>query len=276
MYAGQTGFTRMFDKYSPDEGFALIAGTIIGVASWSTWYYRLAAVGNRVRVQGQRWPLAFAPPVCALIIYWVLKRWSAEDVRNDPAYMLFYMVIGLAWVGLFRIFLPLYGLSPRDDVLERGNNAAGWAIVGALIGSACCFAGGNVGNGPGWWVVLFSGLLSTGALILLWCVLHMATGLHEKVTIERDLSAGLRAAGFFVGAGIILGRAVAGDWVSAAATTADFARMAWPALVLTGVAAVVERVSPQNLMSSAVAAFFWGLIPAFTYAVAGGFVMLAM
>lgn len=265
----------MFEHYSPDEGFALIVGGIIVMVSWIPWYYQLAVVGRRVRKLGRRQPLALAPLVCAVLLYFVLDRWSAEDVRFDPAYMLFYMVIGLAWLGLFRLPLPRFGLSPRDDVLERGNDATGWATTGALIGGTCCFAGANVGNGPGWWVVLFSGMLSTTALMLLWYLLHKATGLYEKVSIERDTAAGLRVAGFFVGAGLILGRAVAGDWVSAGATAVDFAGMAWPAAILTTMAVAVEQICPQRPMSGLAECLFYGLSPALFYMAAGGLVMFA-
>jgi len=265
----------MFENYSSDETFALIAGMIVGVGIWAIWYFALVTVGRKVRKRGQRWPLGLAPVVCAGLLYVVLARWSAEDVRTAPAYMLFYMVIGAAWLGLFRLQLPLFGLSARDEVFERGNDAAAWAISGALIGGISCFAGGNVGNGPGWWVVLFSAFLSTTTLMLLWWIVHAGSGLAEKVTIERDRAAGLRAAGFFVGAGFVLGRAVAGDWVSAGATLQDFGRMAWPTAVLAGGVVTVERSCGPGGSRSPLAVFSSGLVPALVYAGAGIVVMLA-
>ncbi len=239
------------------------------------WYCALAAVGRKVRSRGWRRPLALVPLVCALLLYFVLARWSAEDVRTDPAYLLFYMVIGIAWLGLFRLPLPLLGLSVRDDVLERGNDAAVWAISGALIGGMCCFAGANVGNGPGWWVVLFSGLLSTAALLLLWWAVHLGSRLIEKITVDRDCGAGVRAAGFLVGAGLMLGRAAAGDWVSAAATMADFGRMAWPAAVLAGAVVMIERSCAPEFRNGLPALVMSGGLPALVYVGAGIVVMWA-
>lgn len=259
----------MFDKYSPDEGFALLLAALLGIILWAMWYYPLAVAGRRVRHRGRRWPLAVAPLACASLLYGVLRQWSAEDVRTDAAYMLFYMVIGAAWMGVVHKQLPLYGLSARDDVLERGNEAAGWVCIAALLGGTCCFAGANVGNGPGWWVVLFSAWLSTSSLFILWWLIHVGCGLAEKVTVERDPAAGLRAAGFFVGCGLILGRAVAGDWVSAAATTADFLRMAWPALVLAGAVVAVERSCAPVINQGGVALFYRGYLPAFVYVASG-------
>jgi hypothetical protein len=46
---------------------------------------------------------------------------------------------------------------------------------------------------------------------------------------------------------MILGRAVAGDWVSAEATIRDFAAMAGPVLPLAAAAVVVERFWPFDI-----------------------------
>lgn len=266
------GKERMFEGYSSDETFALIVSGIISLCSWGAWYYGVFSVGQKVRSRGYRW-MGAVPVFCALLLLVVLKLWAAEGVRHERAYILFYLAVGAAWVGIFRLHLPLFGLSPRDDVFERGNGAVAWATAGALVGGTCCFAGGNVGDGPGWWVVLFSGLLSTAALLALWLILHASTGVMEKLSIERDPAAGVRVAGFFLGAGLILGRAVAGNWVSAAETLSDFARMAWPALVLTAVAVVLERCSRPNLAGDRYSSCTASWAPGLVYGV-GGLVML--
>jgi hypothetical protein len=143
-----------------------------------------------------------------------------------------------------------------------------------LVGASCCFAGGNVGNGPGWWVVLFSAGLSTFSLYLLWWLVHCISDLPEKVIVERDLGAGLRAAGFFVASGLILGRAVAGDWISASATLSDFGRMAWPALLLAAVVSVMERCCPLRINLDS-GGFSSGWLPASLYIVAATVVLFA-
>jgi len=259
----------MFDHFSPDESFVLIGTSVVGLVAWASWYYALAKVGRGVRRCGRRWHLAWAPLFCAALLYIVLRAWSAEDVRTDDRYMAFYLAMGMAWLAIFRALLPLFGLSARDDVLERGNDAAAWALTGALVGGMCCFAGGNVGNGPGWWVVLFSALLAGMTLLLLWWIVERASKLADKVTVDRDLAAGLRTAGFFIAIGLVLGRAVAGDWVSAEVTVSEFMRMAWPAAVLTAGAVAVERCcspvterSPLSLLGS-------GWVPALMYVAAG-------
>jgi hypothetical protein len=259
----------MFEHYSSDEAFVLIFSILLALICWLTWYSQLGMVRRQFRRSGGRGLLAWTPAVCAGILYVVLKLWSAEDVRSDPAYMFFYMIAGAAWVGIFRLQLPLFGIVARDDVLERGNTAAVWPFFGALIGGTCCFAGANVGNGPGWWVVFFSAALSTAALLASWSAVHLFTGLCEKVTVERDPSAALRAAGLLIGIGVILGRAVAGDWVSAGSTVLDFGLKAWPALVLVAAAGTVERscLPQRGQDGSTTAATGWA--PALAYVGAG-------
>jgi hypothetical protein len=259
----------MLGEYSPDETGVLIIGAILALVLWISWYRALLFVGRRVCARGTRWPLIWAPMLCAALLCLVLRNWAAEDVSRDIAYILFYLVLGAAWLGLFRVTLPWFGISARDDVCERSNDAAAWAIAGALLGGMACFAGGNVGNGPGWWVVVFAALLATMALLVLWWMVHRGSNLAEAITIERDTAAGVRAAGFFIGTGLILGGAVAGDWVSAGATLRDFASAGWPALVLAGAVTGVERGWRPSVGETGTSFYWSGWLPAFIYVGAG-------
>jgi hypothetical protein len=151
--------------------------------------------------------------------------------------------MGTAWLAVAIQVLPVLGISPRDDVIERNNTSAAYAVTGALIGLALAFSGGNVGNGPGWWVVLFSSGLATLSLVGLWLILESSTAVSETITVDRDRSAGIRLGGFFSATGAICGRAVAGDWVSAQATIRDFVGTVQPALALLVIAIVIERAA---------------------------------
>lgn len=226
---------------SGDEALVFFFSLGVGGIAWLVWFWRAAFTARRCSRFSQRWPLLLYPAVCAAVLYVVLRRFSSFDVRDDPTYLAFYMVLGAMWVRLSTWFLPLMGLSARDDVIERGNLGAAQAIGGALLGLTLCFAGGNIGDGPGWWVVVFCAFLSTAAFFLLWVLLDKVTGLADTITIERDLAAGVRLAGYFTGTGLILGRAVAGDWESAASTFLDFVKVGWPAAVLWLAAALLEK-----------------------------------
>lgn len=153
----------------------------------------------------------------------------------------------------------------RDDAVERRNPAAGLALVGALGGVTLCFAGANVGNGPGWWVVAFAAALSTAGLMLAWLLVESGHGVSETITIERDRTTGLRFGCFLTACGLLLGRAVAGDWVSAVQTVEDFGRLAWPVLILTTIEMVIglrSRPRPQHPETPLLEA---GLIPSVIY-----------
>jgi hypothetical protein len=191
----------------------------------------------------------------------VLRTLAADDVRDAPAYLFMYLGLGSAWVGFFQGRTLWLGIGGRDDVVERANPAAGLTVGGALLGLSLCFAGGNVGNGPGWWVVLFCAGLATAAWFAVWWIVEAATGVSEQVTVDRDSAAGLRLAALLLSSGMLLGRAVAGDWVSMGRTLADFAACAWPlaGFVLVEIGAGRIRSAP---------AFVRGPLPAAVYLVA--------
>jgi uncharacterized membrane protein YjfL (UPF0719 family) len=227
---------------SGDEEIVRLLCLVTAAVTWGIWFFEAAAcarLGARLRDRSMLW---LDPLLCAAVLAAGLRLLASWDVRDNPVYLGFYLAMGAAWVGLAaRWALPYFGLSARDDVIERGNPAAAHAIGGALLGVTLCFAGGNFGDGPGWWVVVFSAALATGAFFLLWALLDRFTRLADAVTIDRDPASGLRLAGWFVGSGLILGRAVAGDWVSARDTVYDFARLAWPVLLLWIAVTVLER-----------------------------------
>ena len=71
----------------------------------------------------------------------------------------------------------------------------------------------------------------------------MTSPLLQRLTIERDLSTAVRAFGLLVGFGIVLGRAVAGDWVSVPGTFVDFFAIAWVLVPLALVEILLVRVA---------------------------------
>src|SRR5688500_10062469 len=250
---------------SGDEVFMLIASAIVALVSWGAWYIKPAFVQG-VRRRPPAWRLLRLAPLLAAALLWaVLRNAASFDVRDDPRYLTFYLVLGAAWVGVWIRFLALTGISTRDDVVERSNGSASIAITGAMLGVTLCYAGGNIGNGPGWWVVVFSAGLACVALFAAWMVLETVSGVSDIVTVDRDPSGGLRLAGFLVACGLILGRGVAGDWVSAEATVRDFALAAWPVVVLVVVAAIVERLARPTPASPHPALVTFGIFPALLY-----------
>lgn len=256
---------------SDDEVFVFLASALLAGAAWLTWLWTLLRVGTRGPrpAWAARVPLLVAPVAGTVLLASVLRALASWDVRDSPVYLGFYLVLGAAWVGVTVRAMALFGLALRDDVAERGNRAAAWALSGALLGLTLCFAGGNIGDGPGWWVVVFSAALATLVFYALWLLLDRFTGLADVVTIGRDRAAGLRLAGLFVAIGLVLGRAVAGDWESTWGTVADFATAGWPAVALAAVAVLVERRLAPTAAAPLKPLVSQGLVPALFYVGAG-------
>jgi uncharacterized membrane protein YjfL (UPF0719 family) len=227
--------------YSEDEVVVLLVSAVLAGLGWFLWYRGLGAGSRLGGDGGARRVLALAPAVALLLVFIVLRGWASFDVQDSPAYLFQYVLLGAAWLGGATTLVTWLGLSARDDVAERDNPAAAVALAGALLGLALCYAGGNVGDGPGWWVVVFASGLATAAFFAVWMLLEALAHPSDWITIDRDLAAGLRHAAFCVAQGLVLGGAAAGDWVSGADTLRDFAADGWPALVLLALAVVFER-----------------------------------
>jgi uncharacterized membrane protein YjfL (UPF0719 family) len=246
---------------SGDEVLVTIASTALAAIGWVVWYVRLDGAAD-IKRPNQVTSLALSLLLAAGLEVFVVTRWSADDVRGNVAYLFMYSVLGVAWLRITELGFAFLGVSARDDVAERGNAAARYALGGALLGFACCYAGGNVGNGPGWWVVVFSSGLASAALFLVWRLADACSDTSDMVTIDRDEAAGIRLGGLLVACGAIFGRAAAGDWHSAAATTIDFGRSAWPALGVLALAVVLDTALRPTVDRPRPPALAFGVGPA--------------
>ena len=250
---------------SGDEVVVLLVSTVCTFWFWGAWYLRPVLVRHVGRRPSGRLLLHVTPLLVAAILWVVLKSASSFDVRDDPKYLALYLLLGAAWVGFFVRLLAVAGISTRDDVVERANGSAAIAVAGAMLAIALCYAGGNIGDGPGWWVVVFAAGLATLALFAAWMLLELFSGVSETVTVDRDAAAAVRLAGFLIACGVVLGRAVAGDWESAEMTLRDFAAVAWPVLALVVVGVVVERLARPTTETPRPSLVPFGLVPALMY-----------
>jgi hypothetical protein len=179
--------------------------------------------------------------LCAVSLYFALEKWSSPSLRDDAEEVSFYLIFSLAWIFLAQHALAFFGISLRHDVAERRNLAAAFAGAGLTIAATCCVAGANIGDGPGFEAVLFCALLATTYLFVLWFVIAQASGLTDAITVERELGAGIRTGGWFVGTGAVIGACVAGDWISVGAAVQDFVRYGWPLAVFACAFGLFER-----------------------------------
>lgn len=213
---------------------------MVALIAWKTIFYPTNSFRSS-RSKAFLWLLIMFACTCA--VYFVLLKWSSPSVRDDIAEVSFYLVFSIGWIGFAQATLAFLGISLRDDVAERGNGSAGFAVGGLTVAVTCCVAGANVGDGPGFEVVLFCAALATTTLFLLWILVAQSSSAAEAITVERDLGTGIRIGGWFAGTGIVLGACVAGDWISLAATLRDFAKYSWPVIVFAGGFAIFERTA---------------------------------
>lgn len=225
-----------------DEWFVLLISIGVAAFSWARLLAPALTVNRMFCRPQERAKILLVPATGLALLFFFLRRYADALVRASPVYLAFYIAVGAAWAGAAASLFPLLGLNLRTDVLERANPAARGAWIAGVFAVFFCFAGSNIGDGPGWWVVLFCAGISTGVLFLLILLLTGMTRVTERITVERDLTAGRRLAGFLVAAGLVLGRASAGDWTSVSATYVEFSRDGWPVLILLFLAAGLERL----------------------------------
>src|SRR5512133_1180330 len=140
---------------SGDEVFATLFCSILSLVGWGLWYAAVLQVRACSAARPRRGLLALMPLVCGISLLAVLRTLASADVVDAPPYLFMYTAMGMAWVTVFGRATSLLGLGYRFDVLERNNGAAAIVVAAALLSLTACFAGGNVGDGPGWWVVVF-------------------------------------------------------------------------------------------------------------------------
>jgi len=219
---------------------------------------------------GFRWVYVACAAACLILVAVMLHLWGAAEIRANPSEVIFLTVAGVFWFAIATKLFAWLGLSLRDDAVERGNVAALAALCGALSAVAAIYAGGSVGEGPSYLNNIFSAGLGTAGLFALWILLELGGNVSMSIAEERDLASGLRLCGFLLATGLVLGRAVAGDWHSMAATTRDFIRDGWPAAVLCAVALPVEKFARPSRRCPFPSWPGYGLIPALLYVALAG------
>jgi uncharacterized membrane protein YjfL (UPF0719 family) len=210
------------------------------------WLYKLFAPTHHIYRQ-VRWRVAILAGLGASAgaIVFVLRQWASFDVVDAPYYIIGYMALGLVWITLASVLLARFtDIRLQQDVRERNNFAAAVALGGMMLGNAIAYAGGNIGDGPGFHVVIFSALLSTLTVYAAVAAIALTSDGEERITIDHDVGAAVRLAAIAIGVGIIAGRGAAGDWVSVPATVRDFITVTWPAVVFVAAAIVHERMTP--------------------------------
>ena len=222
------------------EVLVFIVSIFVSVMFLSRWVTLIYSNWPPERNQSARKMFASLPLISLVIILVTLLGLASFDVVGDAFWTFFYIVFGYAWIHMgLTAMSAFFDLSWIDDVLNLSNNAATVAIAGGFLGITVIYSGANIGDGPGWWCVLFAGGLGMAAWIVFGFIINLFTKVFETVTVGRDICCGIRTGCYFLASGIILGRASAGDWTSFYMTVIEFL-VGWPILILAALMIAVE------------------------------------
>lgn len=250
------------DELSGDEFAVLLVSVFaapVFLLAWGSLLLRPCPMGRR---QPGRGVLAFLPLVPVVTFHLVLTRLADREVREHGVYEFLFVALGIAWLMFGLIAARLCGIGPRQQLVDQVNPAAAPVVGGAVFGVGMCFAGANVGGGATIWSTIVPAVLASVTWGALWLVADLLSGTSLAITIDRDEAAGWRVCGAVVASGIILGRAVAGDYHGADETLRDFVRQGLPAAVVMFILVpmhVLWRPTPRRTRPDV---FLFGVFPA--------------
>ena len=183
-----------------DPIFIVVDIAAVVVLAW--WLFRSLAPTHHFLGQW-RWRSALlsALGLSLAAIYFVLTTWASFDVVDSTFYVVGYLSLGLIWISISsRVLSSFADIRLQQDVRDRNNLAAAVAIGGLQVGSAVAYAGGNIGDGPGFHVVVFSALLSTLTVYGAAWVIALVSDGEERISVDHDLGAAIRLAGVAIAA----------------------------------------------------------------------------
>lgn len=247
-----------------DEGFALLASSIIVIVAAGRWYVSLIRVTRLASPPLHRLVLGLFPLLCIALVQGFLACCAAHEVHEDAIYDVLFLAGAGAWIALAGVGVQLIGISPRDDAIEAHNPAAVIAVCGTWAGATLCYAGANVGEGATIWMTFIPAAMATVALGVSLLILEIFAAVSESITLDRDCASALRLAGFAIAAGLVLGRSVAGDFHAWDETWHDFLVQGSPVLPMLVATIILQhllRPTPQRPQGPIVSA---GLVPGAT------------
>ena len=223
------------------EAMVMVVSSCTTIGFLWYWYYKILKLWPLSFNKIGRLVLAVLPVLAFVIIFEVLSSMASYDVVDDAVYILMYIFFGYTCLAFGSMMVRMVlDLSWDDDALRRGNRSGVAAYAGAFLGMTMIYTGANIGDGPGWWTVMFAGSLGFAAWLALAAQFNKFAHLSEEITVGRDISSGIRFGGYLLASGIILGRASAGDWTSWWMTLVEFLA-GLPVLLLALWALQVER-----------------------------------
>jgi len=145
----------------------------------------------------------------------LLGTLSYNNVVMDIRNVLIYGCIGIvlltgAALGTCRGFL---GMRMQEQLAAR-NVAAAIVVAGVYIATSLTYSGGLVGEGGGFWIMLLFFLFGQLALLGITYAFRQLTSYDDVQEIASgNVAAALALAGLLIAVGLIVRRAIAGDFL---------------------------------------------------------------
>jgi len=215
--------------------------------------------------RGTSWAFYLCAVAALTFVAVTLEFWGAAEIRATVSEVFFLTLMAAVWLILATKLFPWMGLSLRDDVVERKNLSALIILCGGVLALGIIYAGANLGEGPSFTNNFFCDVIGSASFFLLWFLLELFGKVSRSIAEERDLATGLRTCGLLLAFGLIIGRALAGDWHSKTATVQEFIRDGWPAAILLVLALIVEPFARPNRRQPFPPWPAYGLAPAAVY-----------
>lgn len=219
--------------FSIGESIIMGISCVLSFRYLTSWYAGAAHTTKFFNAYKKRIVLYCLPFTAALLYLVTLRTAASYDVVDSIRYIFMYLMLGITWLftALQGMFL-FFDFSYRDDVLTGNHTAPLITCSFACLAVALIYAGANVGDGPGWWTVVFAGGLGTVTWLLLGCIVNRTTTLVEHVIMDKNVNSSIRLGSYLLASGIILARASSGDWTSFGDTVIEFLT-GWPVILLT-------------------------------------------
>ena len=229
------------------EILVLLLSCFLTYKFYKNWYSPVFKVWHPQVRLFPRLLMGALPFISFIILFYTLSALASFDVVTSPLYIFFYLIMGYGWIYIGLTLMSFFfDIVWSEDVLKLNNEAALYPVAGGFLGLTLIFAGANIGDGPGWWCVIFAGGLGLTAWYAFASLINRFTQIFERITIERNIPCGIRFGFYLLSSGIILGRASAGDWTSFLTTIIELGT-GWPVLILTLLALTVEYYFSNSL-----------------------------
>lgn len=228
------------------ESFIFLISIIVTSIFLIRWYYKVLNAWPRENKRAVITLLALTPLILLIMFLYTTTTIAASDVVVDPYYIFYYLVLGFLFIVVVNFLLSLIlSISWIDDALNNGNIAATLLLVSSLLGLGLIYSGANIGEGPGWWTVVFASGLGVIAFFLLMKLLEKTTNAITRITHDRNIWLSVRISFLVIGISLILAKSSSGNWTSFGHTIIEFF-IFWPALVLLLIGIVLENLFKRN------------------------------